>query len=136
MRRTYQALIAVGELEEAAELLADLEDWSRSVNAPAVGAAAWRCRGLLRAAGGDHDGALEALAESLRAFERLPVPFERGRTLLALGALQRRVKQRGRRRRRWVRRWPGSSSWARGCGPSRPACSWPSSAAGAPRAQG
>ena len=90
-----EALIAVGELEEAAELLADLEDWSRSVNAPAVGAAAWRCRGLLRAAGGDHDGALEALAESLRAFERLPVPFERGRTLLALGALQRRVKQRG-----------------------------------------
>jgi DNA-binding CsgD family transcriptional regulator len=89
-----EALILVGELDEAAELLADLEDWSRRVDAPATRATAWRCRGLLRAAGGDHDGALEALAAALRAFQRLPTPFERGRTLLALGALQRRTKQR------------------------------------------
>ena len=89
-----EALIAVGELDEAAELLADLEDWSRSVNAPATRATAWRCRGLLRAARGDHDGASEALGQALRAFQRLPVPFERGRTLLALGAVQRRAKQR------------------------------------------
>jgi DNA-binding CsgD family transcriptional regulator len=89
-----EALILVGELEEAAELLADLEDWSHSVDAPAVAATARRCRGLLRAARGDHDGALEALAEAARAFQQVPVPFERGRTLLALGALQRRAKQR------------------------------------------
>jgi DNA-binding CsgD family transcriptional regulator len=89
-----EALILVGELEEAADWLADLEDWSRSVDAPAVAASAWRCRGLLLAARGDHDGALEALTEAARAFERLPVPFERGRTLLTLGALQRRAKQR------------------------------------------
>jgi DNA-binding CsgD family transcriptional regulator len=91
---TIEALILVGELEEAAELLADLEDWCRSVDAPAVGATAARCRGLLRAARSDHDGALEALAEAERAFQRLPVPFERGRTLLALGTLQRRAKHR------------------------------------------
>jgi DNA-binding CsgD family transcriptional regulator len=90
-----EALIAVGDLDEAAELLADLEDWSRSVNAPAVGATAARCRGLLHAAQGDHDGALEALTQAARAFQRLPTPFERGRTLLALGTLQRRAKQRG-----------------------------------------
>jgi DNA-binding CsgD family transcriptional regulator len=89
-----EALILVGELDEAAELLADLEDWGRSVDAPATRATAWRCRGLLRAAGGDHDGAREALATAQRAFQRLPTPFERGRTLLALGALQRRTKQR------------------------------------------
>jgi DNA-binding CsgD family transcriptional regulator len=89
-----EALILVGELDEAAELLADLEDWGRSVDAPATRATAWRCRGLLRAAGGDHDGALEALATAQRAFQPLPTPFERGRTLLALGALQRRTKQR------------------------------------------
>jgi DNA-binding CsgD family transcriptional regulator len=90
-----EALILVGELEEAADWLADLEDWSHSVDAPAVAATARRCRGLLRAAQGDHDGALEALMQAARAFQRLPVPFERGRTLLALGALQRRAKQRG-----------------------------------------
>jgi DNA-binding CsgD family transcriptional regulator len=89
-----EALILVGELDEAAELLADLEDWSGGVDAPATRATAWRCRGLLRAAGGDHDGALETLAAALRAFQRLPTPFERDRTLLALGALQRRTKQR------------------------------------------
>jgi DNA-binding NarL/FixJ family response regulator len=89
-----EALILVGELDEAAELLADLDDWSQSVDAPATQATAWRCRGLLRAARGDHDGAFEALAAALRAFQRLPVPFERGRTLLALGALQRRARQR------------------------------------------
>jgi DNA-binding CsgD family transcriptional regulator len=89
-----EALILVGELDEAAELLADLEDWSHSVDAPATRATAWRCRGLLRATGGDHDGALEALAAALRAFQRLPTPFERDRTLLGLGALQRRTKQR------------------------------------------
>jgi DNA-binding CsgD family transcriptional regulator len=90
-----EALILVGEREEAAELLADLEDWSRSVDAPAVAATARRCRGLLRAARGDHDGALEALAQAARAFQRLPVPFERGRTLLALGTLQRLARHRG-----------------------------------------
>jgi DNA-binding CsgD family transcriptional regulator len=89
-----EALILVGELEEAAELLADLEDWSSSLDAPAVAATARRCRGLLRAARGDHAGALGALTEAARAFQRLPVPFERGRTLLALGTLQRRAKQR------------------------------------------
>jgi DNA-binding CsgD family transcriptional regulator len=89
-----EALIAVGELEEAAELLADLEDWSHSVDAPAVAATTRRCRGLLHAARSDHEGALEALTEAARAFQPLPVPFERGRTLLALGALQRRAKQR------------------------------------------
>jgi DNA-binding CsgD family transcriptional regulator len=89
-----EALILVGERDEAAELLADLEDWSHSVDAPAVAATARRCRSLLRAAQGDHDGALEALAQAARAFQQVPVPFERGRTLLALGALQRRAKQR------------------------------------------
>jgi DNA-binding CsgD family transcriptional regulator len=89
-----EALILVGELEEAGELLADLENWSHSVDAPAVTATTRRCRGLLRAARGDHDGALAALTQAAQAFQQVPVPFERGRTLLALGALQRRAKQR------------------------------------------
>ena len=53
-----------------------------------------RCRGLLCAASGDAEGAFAAFAEALRAFERLPTPFDRGRTLLALGGLHRRAKQK------------------------------------------
>ena len=42
-----------GGAEPSAELLADLEDWSHIVDTPATRATAWRCRGLLCAAGGD-----------------------------------------------------------------------------------
>src|SRR5439155_25781614 len=57
----------------------------------AVGA---RCRGLLLAAGGDAEGAERALQRALQAHERLPMPIERGRTLLALGRVQRRMRER------------------------------------------
>jgi DNA-binding CsgD family transcriptional regulator len=89
-----EALIAVGELDEAAGLLADLEDWSQAVAARATLAACLRCRGLLSAAHGDHEAAFAAFGGALEAYERLPTPFDRARTLLALGALQRRTKQR------------------------------------------
>jgi DNA-binding CsgD family transcriptional regulator len=80
-----EALILVGELDQAAELLADLEDWSRIVDAPATRATAWRCRGLLCAAGGDHDGAREALAAALVGFQQLGVRLwaEQARAQLA-----------------------------------------------------
>ncbi len=90
-----EALVYAGELDEAGDVLSDLEDWSRSLNAVAADAACARCRGLLSAARGDREDAFAALAEGLRAFGRLPTPFDRGRTLLALGALQRRTKQKG-----------------------------------------
>ena len=105
-----EALIAVGESDEAAELLADLEDWSRSVNASATRATAWRCRGLLRAARGDDDGASEALGQALRAFQRLLVPFERGAHAAGLGTGAMTANSGGRRRGRWVRRWPSPAA--------------------------
>jgi DNA-binding CsgD family transcriptional regulator len=89
-----EVLVSAGELDEAARLLADLEDWSRMVGAAATAAVCLRCRGLLRVAGGDRDGALAAFHEALQSFERLPTPFEHGRTLLALGSLQRRARQK------------------------------------------
>ena len=89
-----EALILAGEREEAASLLVDLEDWSRSLNALATHAACLRCRGLLGVAQRDYDGAFAAFAEALRAYEQLPTPFARARTRLALGTLQRRVKQK------------------------------------------
>jgi len=51
-----------------------------------------RLRGLLLAAGGETDKALGALRRALAEHERVPMPFERARTLLALGRVARRSK--------------------------------------------
>ena len=56
---------------------------------------AWaaRCRGLLLAAEGDLEEAESALAEALAAHERDPIPYDRARSLLAMGRIQRRRKR-------------------------------------------
>jgi DNA-binding NarL/FixJ family response regulator len=48
---------------------------------------------MLAAARGDHDAALAALTESLGAYAQLPTPFDRGRTLLGLGAIRRQARK-------------------------------------------
>ncbi len=53
-----------------------------------------RCRALLQAAEGDLDAALASCERALEVHERMPVPFERARTLLIYGAMLRRVKKR------------------------------------------
>ena len=89
---TVEALAAVGELDEAAKVSADL---ARSAQEPSTAAVAARCAGILAAARGDTDGALAELARALRLHDQVsPIPLDRGRTLLALGVLQRRLKQR------------------------------------------
>ena len=53
-----------------------------------------RCRGILLAAQGDVDAAIDAAQRAMREHERLPMPFETARTLLLLGQLQRRKRQK------------------------------------------
>lgn len=89
-----EALIGIGELDRAAELIDLLEAAGRRVDRAWALAAAARCRGLLAAARGDQDEALSALDEALEHHRRLDNPFELGRTLLRLGQVQRRAKQR------------------------------------------
>jgi DNA-binding CsgD family transcriptional regulator len=89
-----EALVGIGALDEAERVLRDLEDWSRPLHARVTGAACLRCRGLLAAARGDPGGAVSILAEAIDAYESVPAPFERGRTYLAAGRLQRRLKRR------------------------------------------
>jgi DNA-binding CsgD family transcriptional regulator len=92
---TYgEALVAVGRLDEAKALLDRYEQRARLRDRPVHLAATLRSRGLLRAAEGDMAGAGEAFDEALVQHRRLENPFERGRTLLALGAFQRRARQR------------------------------------------
>jgi len=57
----------------------------------AVGA---RCRAMLLAAGGDIEAASRAVETAMAHHDRVPMPFERVRTLLLMGQLQRRQRQR------------------------------------------
>ena len=53
-----------------------------------------RSRGLIAAARGDLSAAVASIDEALAQLDRTDLPFERGRTLLVLGQLRRRGKQR------------------------------------------
>ena len=89
-----EALILVGRVNEAEPLVTLLEERGTALNrtwAIAVGA---RCRGLILAAEGEVPSAERALRRALTAHERLPMPIEHGRTLLALGRVRRRLRQR------------------------------------------
>jgi DNA-binding CsgD family transcriptional regulator len=89
-----EALIGLGELEAASELL----DWyaanAEQLRRPSALAATARCRGLLRAQQADLEGALEHLETAVELSREVPIPSERGRALLAQGAVQRRAKRK------------------------------------------
>ena len=89
-----EAAIAVGELERAEALAARFEQQASRSRIPWSVAVSSRCRGLVVAARGDLDGAAAVLEDALVAHESCPVPFERARTLLALGRIRRRLKQK------------------------------------------
>lgn len=87
-----EALVAVGDLAAAEELLADFEqraDRAGRVSAQAVGL---RCRGLIAAAAGDLDAAGPLLQRALALHAEAASPFEHGRTLLVEGISHRRSK--------------------------------------------
>ena len=89
-----EAMIAVGDLGEAAVWLARYEALAqRSTSAWAVSTAA-RGRGLLYAAERDLDAAGAALDRALAVHDTMLCPFERARTLLAMGAVRRRRRQK------------------------------------------
>jgi DNA-binding CsgD family transcriptional regulator len=87
-----EALVALGSLERAELLVAHLEDRARSTRRELTAALALRGRAMLLAAGGDLDAARSSLQEALEI--GFPQPFEHARTLLALGALERRAKRK------------------------------------------
>jgi DNA-binding CsgD family transcriptional regulator len=87
-----EALVADGDLEQAYERLLDLEQRAEQAGRVSAQAVARRCRGLLAATTGDHDGAVALLHEALALHDAAPIPFERGRTLLVEGLAHRRAK--------------------------------------------
>jgi len=89
-----EALTALGKLEEARALVDQLEQHGRRLDRAWALASGGRCRALLLAATGDLEAAIEAGERALAEHERLAMPFERARTLLAIGRLQRRLGKR------------------------------------------
>jgi DNA-binding CsgD family transcriptional regulator len=89
-----EALIGVGRMEEAEALVAQLLENGQRLDRAWALALGSRCQALLLAAQGDLAGAREATAQALHHHERLPLPLELGRTLLVLGQLLRRSRQK------------------------------------------
>ena len=91
---TIHALLAVGRSSDAEALLTQFEDRAARLDRPSALAASARCRGLLQAASSDFDGAIASMNLALEHHERIAIPFDRARTLLALGVTYRRGKQK------------------------------------------
>ena len=100
-----EALIGLGDLDGAAGLLAEFEELGRESGRPWAVATVARCRGSLlvasTAAAASRaefervaDRALALTDEAMVLYERTGSPFDRGRTLLARGAILRRAKRR------------------------------------------
>jgi len=89
-----EALISLGELEGAEELLGPFEDRAIVRNHAWALPVAGRCRGLLLSARGDPEAALLRLEAAVHDHERLPEPFELARTLHAKGVVERRGKRK------------------------------------------
>ena len=89
-----EALTRLGELGTAEALLGPFEARSAQLGRGWGIAAAGRCRGLLLAARGDLGAAGAALQTALQAHQRLAMPFEEARTLLAAGEVQRRARRK------------------------------------------
>jgi DNA-binding CsgD family transcriptional regulator len=90
-----EALIAVGELDEADEILATWHERARGLDRAWALAILARCRGLMLAARGDFHGAFASFERALADHARGTDPFHHARTLLAVGRTQRRAMKRG-----------------------------------------
>jgi ATP/maltotriose-dependent transcriptional regulator MalT len=89
-----EALIGVGRPDDAVPLVDALERNGARLDRPWMLATGARSRAMLLAARGDLKAAVVAVEAAMAEHERLPMPFERARTQLIVGELQRR--QRGR----------------------------------------
>ncbi|MCU1400961.1 MAG: putative transcriptional regulator [Acidimicrobiales bacterium] len=97
-----EALIASGDVEEAARRTDDLVHRAERAGRISALVVAARCRALLAAAGGDIPGALALIDHALELDDSCSVPFERHRTMLVKGLIHRRAKQKAAARQALV----------------------------------
>jgi DNA-binding CsgD family transcriptional regulator len=89
-----EAVVMLGELDRAMELLDALERRRDLAPRPWMEVVASRARAMVRMAQGDTDGAADAMRAAFTALDNLPMPFERARTLLLYGRFLRRRKEK------------------------------------------
>jgi DNA-binding CsgD family transcriptional regulator len=92
MPDVVEALIAADRWHDAAPLVDELQLHGEAGRPWALATGA-RCRGLLQAAEGHLTEAEKSLEVAMREHARLPRPFERARTVMSLGSVQRRRRQ-------------------------------------------
>jgi DNA-binding NarL/FixJ family response regulator len=89
-----EAMVALGRSDEALPMIETLEHNGIRLDRPWMRAIAARCRALVLASAGDVEAAAQTAHQAMAEHERLPMPFERARTQLVLGQLQRRLRQK------------------------------------------
>ena len=89
-----EALLEVGRAADALALLELWEADARKLGHRRAPAEIARCRGLVAAADGEIDRAIELLEEAVTLHEEAGDPFGRARALLLLGITRRRARQK------------------------------------------
>jgi DNA-binding CsgD family transcriptional regulator len=89
-----ESLIALGRISEAQPAIEALERNGRRLDRPWMLAVSARCRAMQLASQGDLAAASMAAQRAIFEHERLPMPFERARSQLLLGQIQRRRRQK------------------------------------------
>ncbi|MGX9789164.1 helix-turn-helix transcriptional regulator [Mycobacterium sp. MMS18-G62] len=89
-----EAMVALGQLADAEPMVAALERDGRRLDRPWMLAIGSRCRAIMLAAQGNVRAAELTVRQAIAEHGRLPMPFERARSLLLLGQLQRRQRQK------------------------------------------
>ncbi|OBI76550.1 LuxR family transcriptional regulator [Mycobacterium sp. E740] len=89
-----EAMVTLGRSAQAEPLVTALERNGSKLDRPWMLAIAARCRAMIYAAAGDLAAAEDSLSRAMAEHERLEMPFERARTQLLLGQVQRRNRQK------------------------------------------
>lgn len=89
-----EAMLALGQRAATEPMITALETDGRRLDRPWMLAVGARCRSMWLAAEGDVNAASSMAERAMREHDRLPMPFERARTQLLLGQLQRRRRQK------------------------------------------
>jgi DNA-binding CsgD family transcriptional regulator len=89
-----EALIGLSRIQEAEPMIGALEDNGTRLDRAWMLAVGARCRAMVLAADGNLTAATAAVERAMAEHDRLTMPFERARTQLLLGQLQRRQRRR------------------------------------------
>jgi DNA-binding CsgD family transcriptional regulator len=89
-----EALVRLGRRTEAAPLIEALERNGRRFDRAWMSAVGARGRSMMLATHGDLEGALAAARRAMTEHQRVAMPFDRARTLLLYGQLERRLRKK------------------------------------------